>query len=231
MNQNQDMCEEEVIEVNPSEEVIEVNPSEEVIEVNPSEEIEEVNPMDELTKALQPERDAAAKKQLLRQDEIVQQASNQYHPMGEDNLLHESLVDALESTCIGIDKVVLQKLVISKEDHKHSQLSSLICLNGKVHYLADYEDGNTLRVNIGTDNVGDEFNLVVVETVVANINNSEKATKDLLEEDITLVDFTKESNVKIGLHKDSLDDISLNSEDGNELENVSWEGQIGELLG
>ena len=153
--------------------------------------------------------------------------------MGDDNLLHESLINAVESTCTGIDKVVLQKLIISKEDHKRSQLSSLICSNGKVHYLADYEDGNTLRVNVGTDSAnsaGSEFGLVVIETVVAHINDAEKATKDLTENDITPVDFTKESYVKIGLHKDSPDDMSLDSENKNELEKISWEGQIGTLL-
>lgn len=169
--------------------------------------------------------------EFIKQDEIIQQASNKYHITGEDNLLHESVVNALESTCYGIDKVVLQKLLTSKENHKHAQLSSLMCSNGKIHYLADYEDGNTLRVNIGDDSAGSEFDLVVVETVVALINNDQKNSRDLIEDDITLIDFTKNSHVKIGLHKNAPDDISIDSSyNENEIKKISWEGEIGTLL-
>lgn len=161
----------------------------------------------------------------------MEQIIDQYHVTDKDNLLHESLVTFLEGICYEIDQVMLHKILISKNNYKEAQLSSLRCSNGKMHYLADYEDGNELRVNIGEHSVGSEFGLVVTEIIVANINNTEKKNHELLPEDVTLLDFTKQTHVKIGLHEYSPDEMSIDSSyDESELLKVTWEGEIGELL-
>ena len=118
-----------------------------------------------------------------------------------DELLNDDLVDYLDEICLQIDNTVLEKILKSNSGYTESQMAVLKYNDDKIYYLADYDGGNTLRVNVGDFQKDDDYDIVSVQVPIATIVNTNKNIPDIMPDDVELMHFNMESDFSMEFYE------------------------------